>query len=137
MNDEFEQRLARYSLRSAPPEVTAELIAALRAQRAITLARLGTVACALERHHRAHGRYPESLLDLGPATLKSLPDDWMSGQPFNYRRIENARFELWSVGPDGKDDGGIYRTRNPKNNTVSEDRDWSWPSAAPNVEQMF
>ena len=36
MNDEFEQRLARHSLRAAPPEVTAELIAALRSQRADT-----------------------------------------------------------------------------------------------------
>lgn len=108
-----------------------------RAHRAITLARLGAVACALERHQRAHGRYPESLLDLGPATLKALPDDWMSGQPFHYRRTENGRFELWSVGPDGKDDGGVYRTRNRKNNSISEDRDWPWPSATPNTERMF
>ena len=108
-----------------------------RAHRAITLARLGTVACALERHHRAHGRYPESLLDLGPATLKALPDDWMSGQPFRYRRTEDGRFELWSVGPDGKDDGGVYRTRNQKNQIVGEDRDWPWPSATPNTERMF
>jgi hypothetical protein len=107
------------------------------AHRAITLARLGAVACALERHHRAHGRYPESLLDLGPATLKALPDDWMSGQPFHYRRTEDGRFELWSVGPDGKDDGGVYRTRNQKNQIVGEDRDWPWPSATPNTERMF
>lgn len=39
MNDQFEQRLARHSLRATPPEVTAELIAALRAQRADTSAR--------------------------------------------------------------------------------------------------
>ena len=108
-----------------------------RAHRAITVARMGAIACALERHHLAHGRYPESLLDLGPATLKSLPDDWMSGQPFHYRRTEDGRFELWSVGPDGKDDGGIYRTRNRKNNSISEDRDWPWPSATPNAERMF
>lgn len=108
-----------------------------RAQRAITLARLGAVACALERHHRAHGRYPESLSGLAPGTLKALPDDWMSGHPFHYRRTEDGRFELWSVGPNGKDDGGIYRTRNPKNNSVSEDRDWPWPSATRNTERMF
>jgi hypothetical protein len=108
-----------------------------RAHRTITLARLGAVACALERHHLAHGRYPESLLDLGPTTLKALPDDWMSGQPFHYRRTEDGRFELWSVGPDGKDDGGIYRTRNRKNNSISEDRDWPWPSSTPNAERMF
>ena len=107
------------------------------AHRAITVAQMGAVACALERHHRAHGRYPESLLDLGPATLKALPDDWMSGQPFHYRRTEDGRFELWSVGPDGKDDGGVYRTRNQKNQIVGEDRDWPWPSATPNTERMF
>jgi hypothetical protein len=61
----------------------------------------------------------------------------MSGQPFHYRRTEDGRFELWSVGPDGKDDGGIYRTRNRKNNSISEDRDWPWPSAIPNAERMF
>ncbi len=47
------------------------------------------------------------------------------------------RFELWSVGPDGKDDGGVYRTRNQKNQIVGEDRDWPWPSATPNTERMF
>jgi hypothetical protein len=108
-----------------------------RAQRTITLARLGAVACALERHHLAHGRYPESLLDLGPTTLKALPDDWMSGQPFHYRRTEDGRFELWSVGPDGKDDGGIYRTRNRKNNSISEERDWPWPWPGAHTERMF
>lgn len=111
--------------------------ASQRAHRAITLARLGAVACALERHHRAHGRYPESLSGLGPATLKALPDDWMSDQPFHYRRTEDGRFELWSVGPDGKDDGGVYRTRNRKYNTVSEERDWPWPVATANTERMF
>ncbi len=111
--------------------------ASQRAHRAITLARLGAVACALERHHRAHGRYPESLSGLGPATLKSLPDDWMSGQPFHYRRTEDGRFELWSVGPDGKDDGGVYRTRDRKNKSVSEERDWPWPVATANTERMF
>ena len=108
-----------------------------RAPRAITVARMGAVACALERHHLAHGRYPESLLDLGPTTLKSLPDDWMSGQPFHYRRTEDGRFELWSVGSDGKDDGGVYRTRNPKNNSVSEERDWPWPLPGAHTERMF
>ena len=111
--------------------------ASQRAHRAITLARLGAVACALERHHRAHGRYPESLSGLGPAMLKSLPDDWMSGQPFHYRRTEDGRFELWSVGPDGKDDGGVYRTRDRKNKSVSEERDWPWPVATANTERMF
>jgi len=108
-----------------------------RAHRAITVARLGAVACALERHHRAHGRYPESLSELDSATRKALPDDWMSGQPFHYRRTQDGRFELWSVGPDGKDGGGVYRTRNPKNKSVSEELDWPWPSATPNAERMF
>jgi hypothetical protein len=108
-----------------------------RAQRTITLARLGTVACALERHRLAHGHYPKTLQDLAPTALKSLPEDWMSGHPFRYRPTEDGRFELWSVGPDGKDDGGVYRTRNPKNNSVSEERDWPWPLPGAHTERMF
>ena len=108
-----------------------------RVHRAITLARLGAVACALERHHLAHGRYPKTLQDLAPTALKSLPVDWMSGQPFRYRPTGDGRFELWSVGPDGKDDGGVYRTRNPKNNSVSEERDWPWPLPRAHTERMF
>jgi hypothetical protein len=108
-----------------------------RAHRAITLARMGAVACALERHHLAHGHYPKTLQDLAPTALKSLPEDWMSGQPFRYRPTEDGRFELWSVGPDGKDDGGIYRTRNPKNNSTSEERDWPWPLPRAHTERMF
>jgi hypothetical protein len=108
-----------------------------RAQRTITLARLGAVACTLERHHLAHGRYPKTLQELAPTALKSLPLDWMSGQPFRYRPTGDGRFELWSVGPDGKDDGGVYRTRNPKNNSVSEERDWPWPLPRAHTERMF
>ncbi len=108
-----------------------------RAHRAITVARMGAVACALERHHLAHGRYPKTLQDLAPTALKSLPEDWMSGHPFLYRPTEDGRFELWSVGPDGKDDGGVYRTRNPKNNSVSEERDWPWPWPRAHTERMF
>ena len=91
----------------------------------------------MERHHLAHGRYPKTLQDLAPTALKSLPVDWMSGQPFRYRPTGDGRFELWSVGPDGKDDGGVYRTRNPKNNSVSEERDWPWPLPRAHTERMF
>ena len=56
MNDEFEQRLARHSLRAAPPEVTAELIAALHAQRADT---------------RTQASVPRTLKDSGDSGLSA------------------------------------------------------------------
>jgi len=56
MNDEFEQRLARHALRAAPPEVTAELIAALRAQRADT---------------RRQASVPRTLTDSGDSGLSA------------------------------------------------------------------
>jgi hypothetical protein len=56
MNDEFEQRLARHALRAAPPEVTAELIAALHAQRADT---------------RVQASLPRTLTESGDSSLSA------------------------------------------------------------------
>lgn len=62
--------------------------------------------CALETYRAKHGSYPASLSDLSPGTLTKLPDDPFSpGAPLRYRKTEKG-FVLYSVGPDGIDDGG-------------------------------
>ena len=107
-----------------------------KADRAQTIARMAVIACALERHRLAHGTYPATLGELAPAYLTTIPTDWMSGEPFHYQRTEDGRFRLWSVGPDGKDDGGIYRedSKNPR----TKELDWPWPSPVPTREpRMF
>lgn len=87
-----------------------------------TTAQLAITVCALERHRLAHGSYPETLDQLVPAFLPEPPLDPMTGQPFHYRRTDDGWFLLYSVGEDGKDDGGVFRAE--KGEPI---KDWPWP----------
>jgi hypothetical protein len=63
-------------------------------------------ALAVTAYHQNHGRYPESLEALAPAYLPSVPiDPFSAGFPLRYR-LSGGSPVLYSVGPDGKDDGG-------------------------------
>ncbi len=86
---------------------------------------LARVACALERFRLAHGNYPESLEVLAPQFTKTLPHDIINGQPLHYRRSDDGKFALYSVGLDDKDDGGrIFLT---KSGSVDREKgDWVW-----------
>jgi hypothetical protein len=64
------------------------------------------IACALERHRLANGRYPDNLQALIPAFLLSLPRDVFTGEPLKYRLENDGRFLLYSIGWNEKDDGG-------------------------------
>jgi type II secretory pathway pseudopilin PulG len=64
------------------------------------------ITLALHAFRLEHGRYPASLTELLPAYLKRLPEDpFGPGGTFKYR-VKGKRYVLYSVGPDGKDDGG-------------------------------
>lgn len=65
------------------------------------------LACALERYYLKQNRYPEKLEQLVPEFLAKLPTDPLSGEPYRYMRDENARYKIWSVGWNEKDDGGL------------------------------
>jgi len=67
--------------------------------------RLVYTALRLESHRKTRGQYPPSLDALGSDPLFTDP---FSGQPFVYRR-DGAGYTLYSVGPNGKDDGGESR----------------------------
>ncbi|PAW83956.1 MAG: hypothetical protein B9S33_12725 [Pedosphaera sp. Tous-C6FEB] len=101
-----------------------------KACQAQTFTQLASAACALERHWLARGSYPESLAALAPE-FGPLPPDPMSGQPFRYERTADGRFRLWSIGWNGKDDGGtVALTGNPASksrNIDFEQGDWVWP----------
>jgi hypothetical protein len=86
---------------------------------------LARIACALERFHLAHGNYPETLDALAPPFIAQLPHDLINGQPLHYRRTDDGKFILYSIGWDEKDDGGkIFLT---KNGTVDREKgDWVW-----------
>jgi hypothetical protein len=73
------------------------------------LQRLGQVAVALRLYRHEHGRYPETLEELVPKYLPSLPVDPFDGKPLRYKRLAKG-FKVWSVGWDMKDDGGVWGT---------------------------
>jgi hypothetical protein len=80
------------------------------------------VACALERFRLSRGEYPETLDALVPGFAELLPHDVISGQPLKYRRKPDGGFLLYSVGWNGKDDGG-----NPGRSPLDEDWVWAYP----------
>lgn len=63
------------------------------------------VVLAVERYHREHGRRPERLEELVPAYLNEVPRDPFDGQPLRYV-VREGHYTIYSVGPDGIDDGG-------------------------------
>jgi hypothetical protein len=63
-------------------------------------------ACALERHFLTHGRYPAALTGISPPLPGELLPD-TDGQPLRYRTTaDGAKFRLWSVGWDCKENTG-------------------------------
>ena len=78
----------------------------LRLARAETARRLTVTAIALKRYHLEHGIYPATLNELVPAFLFAVPIDFMDGKPLRYKLRPDGDFLLYSVGEDGKDDGG-------------------------------
>jgi len=80
------------------------------------------VACALERFRLAHGEYPENLDALLPQFLAAIPHDVIGGGPLHYRRASEGTFVLYSVGWNGRDDGGVRGQPSP-----ATDGDWVWP----------
>jgi hypothetical protein len=63
------------------------------------------VAFALAAYHRENGKYPAQLDALAPAYLARVPTDRFSGKALIYRPGDNG-YLLYSVGVNGKDDGG-------------------------------
>jgi hypothetical protein len=96
---------------------------------------LARVACALERYHLAHGVYPETLAALAPQYITAVPSDLINGQPLHYRRTNGlsaqspngtqGSFVLYSVGWNGKDDGGVVALAK-SGRLDSQQGDWVW-----------
>ncbi|MHC4443204.1 MAG: hypothetical protein ACYTF1_08570 [Planctomycetota bacterium] len=72
------------------------------------------IALALAAYHREHSRYPNSLVQLVPQYISSLPDDPFVNKPFCYRLDDRDGYVLYSVGEDCVDDGGRLRDSNGK-----------------------
>jgi len=70
------------------------------------------LAIALALHHRDKGQYPEKLNELCPKYLPTIPLDLFSGKDVVYSRAAKG-YRLYSVGPNGKDDGGVKDEDHP------------------------
>jgi hypothetical protein len=97
--------------------VTALLIPAISKVSNVYIRNLGslrcaTVALALERFRRDHGRWPDTLDALVPNYLSAVPNDPQDGKPLRFKHRPDGVIVYW-IGPDGKDDGGKLNRRNP------------------------
>jgi hypothetical protein len=94
-------------------------------ERQMTLA-----AIALKRCQLRHGKLPSSLEALVPEFLAAVPYDYMSARPLCYRLKEDGGYVLYSVGLDGKDDGGDPTPTPGGTPSLWGGRDAVWPSPA-------
>jgi hypothetical protein len=63
---------------------------------------------AIERYRLANqNRLPDSLSNLVPSFLNSVPADPFDGKLLRYKQLAKG-YLVYSVGEDGKDDGGVY-----------------------------
>jgi hypothetical protein len=92
-------------------------------------------AIALKRYQLKHGNYPTTLTALVPAYLPAVPLDPVDGKPLRYRPNADGTFLLYSIGPNGRDDGGNASLE--KGATIKsmswlnrQALDWVWPQPA-------
>jgi len=116
MDQSIQQARQPYSLHLPPPREPREFLnklllpiflheelkdASCQTQNGFLVVTLALHAYRLQHHH-----YPASLMELTPEYLKKLPEDpFIARDTFKYR-VEGEGYVLYSVGPDGKDDGG-------------------------------
>jgi hypothetical protein len=87
-------------------------------------------AIALKRFQLRHGNLPPSLEALVPDFLAAVPFDYMSAKPVRYRTGSDGSYVIYSVGDDGKDDGGDPSPASGQPSGLWTGRDALWPSPA-------
>lgn len=89
------------------------------------------IVCALERYRKARGQFPETLPQLVPQFIDKLPHDVITGGPLQYRRSDEGKFVLYSVGWNEKDNGGVpafTKDRPLRPDFTQGDWVWMWPT---------
>jgi hypothetical protein len=76
------------------------------------------IAFALAAYQRDNGKYPPTLAVLAPKYLAKIPDDLFTDKPLVYRPTETG-YLLYSLGPNGKDDGGHGPDVDPKGDDIA------------------
>jgi hypothetical protein len=97
----------------------------LKTSVAQTAANHAVLACALERHRLANGKFPVTLQALAPQFIAQLPHDLITGEAYKYSRTGEEHYMLYSVGWNERDDGGVGKTSSEETGG-----DWVWEIAA-------
>ena len=97
--------------------LTRQLVPAVNKVAEATRRKLAYVRClktlvAVERHRQATEAWPARLEELTPKLIASVPLDPYDGKPLRYRRVKDGVI-VYSVGPDGKDNGGNLHNDRP------------------------
>ncbi len=78
---------------------------------------LTQLAFAQAEHRARRGSYPTKLADLVPKYVAHVPGDIFSDGDLHYRQTDDG-YLLYSVGPNGKDDGGRNRDDQPDDESL-------------------
>jgi hypothetical protein len=107
-------------------------LATVKSARAETDRSIVLCAIALNRYLLRHGKPAPNLNALVPEFLPAVPVDYMDGKPVKYRLNSDGSFTLYSVGEDGKDDGGDATLLDDKKGIHSlwARKDYVWPLPA-------
>jgi len=81
--------------------------------------RIETTALALACFRAEHGHWPSSLSELSPAFLKAVPMDVFSRDTLVYQPSDQG-YLLYSVGINGRDDGGIRDQKADKDDIAAQ-----------------
>ncbi|MDB6030478.1 MAG: hypothetical protein JWM16_816 [Verrucomicrobiales bacterium] len=104
--------------------------------RNLTQHNLLVAAIALKRYQLRNDSLPPTLSSLCPEFLDAVPLDLMDGQHLRYYPNLDDSFTLYSVGLDGRDDGGDPESPNPSQrdqfNSLNG-KDIVWPRLDPNL----
>ncbi len=96
-----------------------------------TMRRFCMVAIALKRHQLLHGTLSSTLSELTPEFLPAVPIDPMDGQSMRYQLKSDGSYLLYSVGMNGKDEGGDPAVDKAKKGAdIWAGRDAVWPQPA-------
>ncbi|MGV3662473.1 MAG: hypothetical protein ACO1TE_19975 [Prosthecobacter sp.] len=117
--------MVKFVVPAVTPVVTNALLGAARWRQAQT-------AVALEQFFARQSRYPATLEELVPEFLPAVPLDPCDEKPLRYANPAPDRFSLWSVGVDGKDNGGKVTTEPDGRVKLGKSDylgDWTWTYA--------
>jgi hypothetical protein len=97
------ERMGQVFIALLLPAVNAAASAEERGAMNLEIVKLG---CLLAAYRAEQGKYPAALADLAPKYATKIPLDLFSGKPLVYK-LQGGGYVLYSVGANGKDDGGL------------------------------